>query len=122
MKSMNSYNCVLNLGLFQLTCLHLAEDLALTSLVPYAAPLAQLCSALLTFDESEVLSMPLDSEETEGGVSVAPSYLFHSTDASARLEFVTGLLARWLPRGILLLASEQPDGEFERMLTVSATN
>ncbi|VDO15599.1 unnamed protein product [Rodentolepis nana] len=98
-----------------LTCLRLIEGVSSSALVPYAASLAQLCIALLTFDESDILSMTVDSEESEG-VPVAPPYLFHSTDPPARLEYLLSLLAHWLSRRILLLASEQPDNDFEKLL------
>ncbi|VDO13604.1 unnamed protein product [Rodentolepis nana] len=101
----------------ELTCLRLIEGVSSSALVPYAASLAQLCIALLTFDESDILSMTVDSEESEG-VPVAPPYLFHSTDPPARLEYLLSLLAHWLSRRILLLASEQPDNDFEKLLKV----
>ncbi|KAM7541034.1 hypothetical protein Aperf_G00000021431 [Anoplocephala perfoliata] len=100
-----------------LTCLRLAEDFTSSALVPHASLLAQLCVATLTFDESEIVSMAGDSEELEG-TPIAPPYLFCSTDPSTRLECICGLLAQWLPPRLLLLASEQPDSDFEKIVQV----
>ncbi|VDL18989.1 unnamed protein product [Hymenolepis diminuta] len=119
-SALTSANAATNWLLDALTCLRLTEDLTSSTLVPSAPLLAQLCIAALTFDESEILPMVVDSEESEG-VPVAPPYLFHLMDPSARLEFLLGLFAHWLPRKILLLASEQSDSEFEKLLKVLFT-
>lgn len=87
--------------------------------MPHAASLTQLCVATLTFDESEVISTAEDSEGLEG-TPVAPPHLLHSTDPSARLECICGLLAQWLPSRLLLIASEQSDSEFETIVKVRA--
>ncbi|KAL5112253.1 hypothetical protein TcWFU_006035 [Taenia crassiceps] len=98
-----------------LTCLRLTEDLALSTLAPYAAVLSRLTAAILTFDDTEVATI---GDEDVAPPMVAPPYLLHLTDPSARLQIILSLIAHWLPRHLLRLASEQSHSECRQLLQV----
>lgn len=113
--ALSSSSAAANWLLDALTCLHLTEDLALNTLAPYATVLSQLSAAILAFDDSEVGAV--EDEEVVGPM-VAPPYLLHLTDPSARLQVILSLLAHWLPRHLLRLASEQSHVECQQLLQV----
>ncbi|VDM22537.1 unnamed protein product [Hydatigera taeniaeformis] len=99
----------------ELTCLRLTEGLSLNTLASYATTLSQLTAAVLAFDDLEV---EMEENAKACGSLIAPSYLLHLTDAPARLQFILSLVAHWLPRHLLRLASEQSHVECRQLLEV----